>query len=154
MTLAQQVARRQTFIEKAVAAIQDLLRKYGTVTSYSEHSAHTTISRELKDFGGLNFFSIEGRTMFDSGGHFTVSQIGHPGVSLLDVDFRTVEPIEVLHYDDSKWERLFWSVIRRADKIDAAKKKREETLVLRSKQASKRIQENARIQADAVRLGL
>ena len=63
-TLQAQIAERMAFLKKVVEFAEMIVNKRGVSVRYSEHSAHTRIIRELKDFANFSFRTDMGKTMY------------------------------------------------------------------------------------------
>ena len=138
--IARKLKNRKEFLKKIVERVEELVRKEGTELSYIEHSCHTHIVAELRNFGHFSFHTSLGQTMF--GGN-TITIYYHTGRSfreggidsaydkewtpVLKVDFQTGDDFKVVIFDEQRnWQRALVRVLKNEENIAAQIKRKKE----------------------------
>lgn len=159
--LASKVARRQNFLQELIEFATKVLVEHGKVTSYKEHSCHTTIKRELENFLGFSLCSYGSYTMY--GGEYL--KLWYPKRAdkntepTLEVEWWNIEKLTVKKFDPSqKWQTAIKRLIRDHQRAkarhlqeEARAKARQEKLVQQEQDRQGSVTELAQ---DAQRLGL
>lgn len=92
--MEQRVKERIKFLREVIIFMDELLREHGTQLRNEEHSCHTRVTREIKDFGGFGFYADTGKTEF-GGNTFRVTQ---GGSVILDVEFKSEDDFQVTQF--------------------------------------------------------
>ena len=123
------ITERQTFIEKVVPFVHELLNAQGTVLKHETHSAHMYAFREFK-FEGFTFQDEGSLTMF-GGDEVTIF---YQGWLVFKVRYHDIKEAEVKEFDHSlpcpDWRTPLKKLMQRgvsriSAKLAAVKKKAE-----------------------------
>lgn len=166
--LAKKIQTRKKFLNRVVVEIIDLVSKQGVIISETEHSCHTHVVSELRNFGHFSFHTSLDQTMF--GGN-RVKAWYHPRrnfreggldsawdkewTPVLNVYFQVDDNYEIEIFNNNvNWQRALLRVFNNKEKIaDQIKKTRSKTLQ-KSKKQTQADMEKSKLIEDAKKLGI
>lgn len=147
--LKAKVERRKRLVSKIIKFAQEITTKGGKVTEKKVHDAHTYEKRELKDFGGFNFFWRTGLSMMGGDSvdiHFNEKEV-------FSVEWWSMDNIKVLVFDNNKeWQTSFGNVIKNKDEIAAQIDKKEKRRQKKEEQETKNKKLRRQLSFEAERL--
>ncbi len=129
--LENKIAKRRKFLNEVFDRITNLVSKEGEQLSYSEHSCHTNVVAELKNFGNFTFTTnldqsmIGGDTIrvyyhpgrkFQEGGTDAAHDKGLDPVLAVDVDGRGIYTVRI--FDEQRnWQKKLLHLLKNSNKI-------------------------------------